>query len=836
MGRGRLRLYLGAAPGVGKTFAMLGEGNRRAERGADVVIGWVETHGRARTAEQIGALPRIAPRRLVHRGVEVPEMDVAAIIERRPDMVLVDELAHTNVAGSRNDKRWQDVHQILDAGIDVVSTLNVQHLESVNDVVAEITGVRQHETVPDQVARAADQIELVDMSADALRRRLAHGNVYPAGRIDAALANYFRQGNLEALRELALLWVADRVDEALATYRRQHGIERRWETRERVLVALTGAPSGEQLVRRGARIAQRGHGDLLGVHVRATDGRSDAPTALLEVHRELLEGLGGTYHELIADDPVAALTDFARRENCTQLVLGASRRSRWTELTRGSLINAVIRKSGGVDVHVISVTDDDAGDADDGTRPGRSSDPRPANGLGPRRRAAGWVVAIVVPILLTVVLTNLRDLFDQGSQFILYLLAVLAAAAVGGAAPALLAAVFGAVLLNWYFTEPLYTLTVSGADNAVALVVFCGVGGAFGWFVTSFRRRTTAVARANLEAEALARVAAGLVGEDDPIPSMLERIRSTVALDGVALLAAGTDEPLAVAGDVDRARQGSIAVGNGTLALYGDLHAEDRRLLDVFASQLASALERRQLRQQAAAAATLAETDALRTAVLRAVSHDLRTPLASIKAAVTSLLAGDVSWSDAERDEFLAAIDHEADRLDHIVSDLLDAGRLEVGAIAPALQPTALDEVVTVALAELGEATADVIVDVDPMLAPASADPGLLGRAVANVLANAIAHSPPDQPPSIVARSAAGALELHIVDHGPGISEEDAPQLFQPFQRLGDHAHRPGVGLGLHVAKGFVEAQRGTIELEATPGGGLTVVIRLPIAREHGPS
>ncbi len=326
MARGNLRIYLGAAPGVGKTYAMLNEGWRRASRGTDCVVGLVETHGRVNTQAQVRDLEVVPRRRIEYRGTVFEEMDVDAIIRREPKVVLVDELAHTNVPGSRHEKRWQDVEELLDAGIDVISTVNIQHLESVNDVVERITGVQQRETLPDAVVRRAEQVELVDMTPEALRRRMAHGNIYRPEKVDAALANYFRPGNLAALRELALLWVADKVDETLQQYMEDHGITESWETRERIVVALTGAPGGEHLVRRAARMATRARGDLLGVHVRAGEGLRGPPPALLESHRKLLEDLGGTYHEISGTDPASALVTLARSEHATQLVLGATRR------------------------------------------------------------------------------------------------------------------------------------------------------------------------------------------------------------------------------------------------------------------------------------------------------------------------------------------------------------------------------------------------------------------------------------------------------------------------------------------------------------------------------
>ncbi len=355
MTRGQLRVYLGAAPGVGKTFAMLDEGKRRADRGTDVVIGFVEDHGRQKTREKTVGLEVVPRRSVEYRGVEFEEMDLDAVLNRRPAVVLVDELAHTNVPGIGNEKRWQDVDLLLDAGIDVITTVNIQHLESLNDVVESITGIGQRETVPDEVVRRADQIELVDMSPEALRRRMVHGNVYPPERIDAALTNYFRLGNLSALRELALLWVADRVDEGLDRYRQQHGIDTPWPARDRIVVALTGGPEGDALIRRGVRIAGRSAGrDLLAVHVHRGDGMTASQPQALERQRVLVESLGGTYHSVVGEDVAEALLDFARGVNASQLVIGASRRGRFASMVQPWTGEAIVRGSGDIDVHVVT--------------------------------------------------------------------------------------------------------------------------------------------------------------------------------------------------------------------------------------------------------------------------------------------------------------------------------------------------------------------------------------------------------------------------------------------------------------------------------------------------
>ncbi len=353
---GRLRVYLGAAPGVGKTYDMLGEGHRRAGRGTDVVIAYVEDYGRPLTRQMAEGLESVPRRTLTYRDCNFTEMDLDAVLARRPQVALVDELAHTNIPGSRHEKRWQDIHELLAAGIDVISTVNIQHLESLNDVVEHITGVKQRETVPDDVVRAADQIELVDMSAEALRRRMAHGNIYPAQKVDLALANYFRAGNLTALRELALLWAADRVEEALLRYRHDHGIQQPWSTRERVLVALSGGPEGDTLIRRAKRTASRGAGgEFLAVHIEPDDALASRSPRLPDHQRELVEELGGTCHTITGTDTARAILDFAREVNASQILIGATRRSRLHRLFSRGIGESIIEGSGDdIDVHVVT--------------------------------------------------------------------------------------------------------------------------------------------------------------------------------------------------------------------------------------------------------------------------------------------------------------------------------------------------------------------------------------------------------------------------------------------------------------------------------------------------
>jgi len=840
MARGNLRIYLGAAPGVGKTFAMLNEGRRRGARGTDVVVAFVETHGRANTAAQVGDL-EVVPRHLVtYRGTSFEEMDLDAVLDRAPAVALVDELAHTNVPGSRHEKRWQDVEELLDAGIDVISTVNVQHLESMNDVVEEITGVKQRETIPDAVVRAADQIEIVDMTPQALRRRMAHGNIYPAEKVDASLANYFREGNLGALRELALMWVADRVDEALESYREAHGIARPWETRERVVVAITGAPGGDDVIRRAARMAARTRGQLLGVHVRSADGLRGPPGSSLAAQRLLLGELGGAYHELASADTADALLQFARAENATQIVLGASRQSRWTHLMRGSVINDVIRASGAIDIHVISADGSPpevatGEDDEESGAPERAPRPRAAP-VSRRRLLLAWIIAIVGPPVVTLLLSNVRSTLTLSSDLLVFLLVVVVVAALGGFLPALVCAITGFLLANWFFTPPLYEFTISEGENLFALVIFLVVGGVVSLLVATASRRTVEAAQARAEAETLASLSGTVAASDDPLPQLVGQLRLAFDAEGVAVLQATDGEHWQVLAGVgasvpDTPAGADVAIplhGSEMLVLRGEhLGDDDREVLRAFAGQVALAVQQRELKADAERAAGLAEANELRTALLAAVSHDLRTPLSSIKASVSSLLQRDVDFGPGATRELLETIDEGADRLNHLIGNLLDMSRLQTGALQLVMRDVGLDEVVPAALAGLTSSDR-VVVDVPETLPRVNADAALLERAIANLVENAVAWSPADEPVRVEACAVPGAVDLHVVDRGPGIPTSQREDVFLPFQRLGDQSNGSGVGLGLAVARGFVEAMGGEIAVDDTPGGGVTMIISLP--------
>ncbi|MEW2456561.1 sensor histidine kinase [Streptomyces albus] len=847
--RGQLRVFLGAAPGVGKTYAVLAEAHRRVERGTDVVVGFVEHHDRPRTEALLHGLEQVPRREVTYRGAVLTEMDTDAVLARCPAVAVVDELAHTNVPGSRNEKRWQDVEELLAAGIDVVATVNIQHLESLGDVVEAITGVRQRETVPDEVVRRADQIELVDMSPQALRRRMAHGNIYAPDKVDAALSNYFRPGNLTALRELALLWTADRVDEYLQQYRSQHRIRSTWQARERIVVGLTGGPEGRTLLRRAARMAAKGAGsELLAVHISRADGLTSASPKELAVQRSLVEDLGGTYHHVIGDDIPQSLLEFARGVNATQIVLGSSRRKAWQYMF-GPGVGATVARDSGPDLDVHIVTHEEVAK-------GRGLPVARAARLGRSRLVAGWLTAFGAPALLAALMLALEPDIGFANDVLLFLVLTVTAGMVGGLAPALASAAVCSALLNYFFTDPVHTWNISSGRNMVSLAVFFGVAVAVASVVDLAARRTQQAARLRAESEILSLLAGSVLrGEAQhghgahgtSLEALLEQVRETFAMDCVALLERADERsPWSCAGSVGTVEGGKRLAGprdgdtdmpvgdNMMLVLSGRvLPAEDRRVLAAFAAQAVGVLDRQRLLGEAERARELAEGNRIRTALLAAVSHDLRTPLAAIKASVSSLRSDDVQWSPEDEAELLGAIEEGADKLDNLVGNLLDMSRLHTGTVKPIIKDISLEEVVPKALSGVPEGSVRLAVaEALPLVA---VDPGLLERTVANLVENAVKYSPDGKKVLIKASALADRVEVRITDRGPGVPDSDKDRIFEPFQRYGDAPGGAGVGLGLAVARGFAEAMGGSLEAEDTPGGGMTMVLTLCAAHGRSP-
>ena len=863
MKRGQLRVYFGAAPGVGKTYAMLEEGTRRRERGTDVVIGYVEGHRRPHTIAAQRDLEVVPRRSWEHRGVRLEEMDLDAVLARNPEVALVDELAHTNAPGSRHEKRWQDVDELLNAGIDVISTVNLQHLESLSDVVSQITGAEQRETVPDAFVRSAEQIHFVDQTAEALRRRMAHGNVYAPDQVDAALSNFFRVGNLGALRELALMWVADRVDDELQRYKEAQGITAPWETRERVVVALTGAPTGDALIRRAARIAERSRGDLIGVHVRAGEGVATGgggSDVELERQKQLLASLGGTVREAAGADVADALLRAARSAGATQLLLGASDRSRLNQLIRGSVINEVIARSGPIDVHVISRPEAEGG-AEEEQTVSSSRSPRSTldaalpdgfrHGLvrvspatfGRRRITWSWAMAVLLPPLVTALLVLGGDSLDRSSQLLAFTLVVALIALAGGFLPAVVASVSSFLLANWFFTPPIHTWTVAQPEALISLVVFVTVAAIIGFYVSVAARRSLESARARSQAETLAAMA-GAMGSTSPLTALVAQARAAFGARVAAVLLRDEDgrwRPATVVGPEppDRPEDAAASAalgGRAVLVLDGeDLNDLDPAVFSAFCVNLGAALERDRLNLEAARADRLAEADRLRSGLLTAVSHDLRTPLAAIKAASSTLVQRDAAWPEAVRDELTAGIDEQVDRLTALVENLLTMSRIQAGAVHLEKSATEVGDTVGAALALVDRRGHEVVVDVER--APSVlADPHLLERVFGNLIDNACKWSPPGEAVTVDADEVGGSVVVRVVDRGPGIPRGRREEAFTPFQRLGDTAGVEGTGLGLAIAAGFVQAMGGTIEIDDTPGGGTTMSISLPIAAATEPA
>lgn len=823
---GTLRVYLGAAPGVGKTYAMLNEGRRRRERGTDVVIGYVETHGRPNTADAAAGFEVIPRRTVSYRDTTLEEMDTDAIIARHPQVVLVDELAHTNAPGSEVAKRWQDVERILAAGIDVVTTVNVQHLESLGDVVTAVTGTRQQETVPDAVVRRAAQIELVDMSPEALRRRMAHGNIYRPERIDAALANYFRVGNLTALRELALLWLADRVDEVLQRYRTDHDIDSAWPARERIVVAVTPDEFSQSLIRRGARIAARASAtELMVVFVQLGDGIRRSSPLQIERLRQITEALGGTFHEVVGDDVAEALLSFARGANASQIVIGTSRRSRLASALTPGVGDAIVRDAGQIDVHTVSRP----------AAPHRGHRPSPPP-LGRQRRLWGWVLAIALPVLLTGVLSLTRGSLEFTTDVLLYLLAVVLVAIVGGRWPAVATAVLGSQLLNFFFTPPLYTLSIAGGANIVALAVFLAVAVAVAAVVDQAARTRRQAQLAQGRADTLSSLARQVLRGQGGTTRLLQTMRDSLELDEVHLEVRDPAEQHATWQTVSSAGAAGpevacdvIQAGDTIRLVFSgrSIAASDRQVLEAYASHAAAVHEHERLLADATEARAAAAGNQVRLSVLAAVSHDLRTPIATIKAAAGTLRYPGPALDERDRSDLLADIDYAADNLGRLVGNLLDMSRLETGALRPLIRPSNIDAVVLAALRHIPGS--DVVeVDIAEDLPAVDTDPGLLERVVANVVENALRYAAGSHI-AVRASVIGGRAEIRVSDGGPGVPDARKPDLFAAFWRLDDAPSGSGLGLGLAVASGFMKAMNGDLVAEDTPGGGLTMVLQLPV-------
>jgi two-component system sensor histidine kinase KdpD len=869
-GRGRLKIFLGAAPGVGKTYAMLEAAQRRKAEGIDVVVGVVETHGRAETERLTFGLD-VQPRaRIPYGGRLLAEMDLDGLLARRPALALVDELAHSNVPGSRHAKRWQDVEELLAAGIDVYSTLNVQHLESLNDVVARIARVKVRETVPDKVLELADEIELIDLPPEELIERLRQGKVYIHDQIARAIQNFFSKGNLTALRELAMRVAADRVDAQMAAHMRSHAIPGPWPTQDRVLVCVNEAPVSKALVRAAKRMAERSRTDWIAASV-ATPRSEHLPDAAKDSIADTLrlaESLGAEIATINAESHVAdEILAFARSRNVSRIVIGRPRPRRFSAwFTRETVAEEIIRKAGEFEVTIVSADPAQAG-----------APPIRGPSLVPERDPGAYLWASAAVAAATAVAVFVNRLFPVESLSLFFLVAVLGIAARFGLWPSIYASALAFLGYNFFLTEPFFTFEIANQDLVLTLFLFLAVAIVTGNLAARLRdqaRTQRAIARRTANLFDFARKVASVASLDDVVWAAVTHVASTMQCSSLILMP-DPDGTLSIAGGMppedqieakDRGaaewawtRREPAGWSSPTLptaswlflpmksadAVHGLLGVrfgtrryittEERRLLESLVDQVGIAIERTRLAADMEQSRLLAETESLRAALLSSVSHDLRTPLVSIIGAATALVdAGDALGREGQR-AMAETIRDEGERLNRYVQNLLDMTRLGYGALKLAREPVDLREVVGRALRRLERDLAGhrVVRDLDAALPDLPGDAVLLEQVVANILDNAAKYAPPGSPVTVSARQAGGAVVLTIADEGPGIPEADRAHVFDMFFRVRAGDGQPGgTGLGLSIAKGIVDAHGGSIRAEAAlaDGRGTRIVITLPLA------
>ena len=854
--RARLKIFFGASPGVGKTYTMLEAARREQAEGVEVVVGIVETHGRVKTAALVAGIPEISRRIALHRGVELTELDLEAALARKPALILVDELAHTNAPGSRHVKRWQDVIDLLDAGIDVWTTLNVQHVESLGDVIEQITGIKVRETVPDAVLERADEIELVDLSPEELLERLAEGKVYVPEQASRAVQSFFTRGNLLALRELALRRTAERVDADVLAYRREHGIDATWPTRDRIVVCVGPSPGSERLIRATKRMAEslRAPWTAASVEVLGAPPLATKDRDRLEAHFRLVDQLGGEVARLRGPRVADALLDYARVHNATRIVAGKPTHARWRDRLRGSLLDELIRGSGPIEVHVIAPVEL-------ATRPPELEGmPVERHGHWPYIWATVAIAAVTALGLLAFPVLTLADIT------MLYLIAIMLAS-LPGRGPSLVGASLAVAAFDFCFVPPRFTFAVSDVRHLLTFGVMFGAGLVISTLTTRLRRQERdAIERERRTAALLAFTREVASAEDESEVAVVAARHLESGLDAAAavLVPDGTGGLVAAAGLMPLAGQEeSVArwafehrrrAGHGTDTLPGarvlaiplvdgdhavgvialqrrrgvtSFDADQIRLLDALARQSTLALARVRLADEAKESALKARTEELRSSLLSAVSHDLRTPLAVITGAATSLRDDGDKLSPAAREELLATIVDDAQRLERVLANLLQLTRVETG-LEPVREWVPADEVVGAALTRIEGALAksEVRVDVMPELA-LWIDPVLFEQVLINLLENAIKHGAP--PFSIAVRQRDDQVVVEVADRGPGLPA-GAPRLFEKFVRA---SAAPGAGLGLAVVRAIVTAHGGTVTAEDRDGGGAVFRVLLPAPPAH---
>ena len=864
--RGRLKVFFGAAPGVGKTYAMLEAARAQRAAGLDVVIGWVETHRRAETAALAEGFERLAPHEVEHRGVRLQEFDIDAALARRPGLLLLDELAHTNAPGSRHPKRWQDARELLGAGIDVWTTLNVQHLESVNDLVERVTGVVVRETLPDRLLDEADEVEFVDLPPEDLLRRLAEGKVYLPDQAARAAKQFFRKGNLTALRELALRRTADHVDEDVQDYRRDHAIEATWPVAERVLVSIRPNPESGRLVRAARRLAARLRAEWIAVWVESPGqpALSAAERSDLAAAFALAEQLGAETATVSGPSVSEALLSFARQRNISKIVVGKPAHPRWRDLLRGSLVDAIVRASGEIDVFIVS-----------GERAEAAPSPRRASGpLSARPLHYLWGALVVV--LCTLVCAAMVDRFDRSNLVMVYLLGVAFVASRYGRGPSVLAAVLSVAGFDFFFVPPSLTFAVSDSQYVVTFAVMLVVSLLISTLAARVRAQVDMARQREQRTQVLYAMSRDLAAARTvaEVAGIASRHVSEVFGGPAAAFVPGPEGSLRLAGGTapsDGSRENAVAqwafdhgqaAGLGTDTLPGaaavylplrgtqsvlgilavrpdaallPLRPDQADLLEALSRQAASGLERARLAEEAQQARIAAEAERLRSTLLSSVSHDLRTPLATITGAASSLLQ-DTSPRAEGRRELESAIYEEAVRLNRLVTNLLDMTRLESGSLQLNRDWYSLEELVGSSLARLEPALKDrpVRVQIPRDLPLVPVDGLLVEQALVNLLENAAKHTDPPGAIEVQARAGEGAVEVEVADEGPGLPPGTEEQIFEKFYRA--EPTRRGFGLGLPICRAIVTAHGGRIWAERREPRGTRFRFTLPLGATPPPA
>jgi two-component system sensor histidine kinase KdpD len=859
--RGRLKVFLGASPGVGKTFSMLEAARAKRAEGLDVAVGVVETHGRAETAALLEGLETIPKRRVEYRQTRLEEFDLDAAIARHPALLVVDELAHTNAPGSRHAKRWQDVDELLAHGINVYTTLNVQHLESLNDIVAGITGVQVRETIPDVVLERADEVELVDVTADVLQQRLREGKVYVPDQAARAIDRFFRRGNLIALRELALRRTAERVDAQMRGYMAERGIRETWAAGERLLVCIGPSAAAARLVRATARMATRLHADWLALHVEGPGSRRLGPAEREEIVRalELAGQLGGRAVTVSGQSVADEILAYARTHNVNRIVVGKPERPGWRDRLRGSLLEALVRRSGAIEVLAISGEDDG-----EQARPA----PRAPVPLGEYLAAASLTL---VPTAVGLGLRAGEAELTTIDAAMLYLLAVVVAASRYRQGPATLTSLLSIALFDFCFVPPYYTFSVSDARYGLTFLVMLLVA----LMMSRLTARIRSQAEASRERErrtailyAMSRDLSSARTMDELADATLRNLRETFAAD-IVLLQPDPDgrvrplEPQAYpiddreTGVAQWAYEQRQQAGHGTstlpaaVGLYIPLavsdrsvgvlgirpterhqfrHPAQRRLLEALAGQAALAFERLALAERSRRTEVAVEAERLRTALLSSLSHDLRTPLAAIEGAGTTLLQDGGPSDAAMRRELAGTIVQESQRMSRLVANLLDMIRVETGALEVQREWQLLSDVAGVALIRTEDQLVGrrVTTDFPASLPLVPVDEVLLEQVFVNLLENAAKHTPAGTPIELSAEAVDGDVVITVADRGPGVPPGEEERIFEKFQRAGS-APGTGVGLGLTICRGIVTAHGGRIWVERRPGGGALFRFTIPI-------